>query len=261
MHYSKLRLRPVEQVARALVFAIAIVLTGLALSCGGESATSTTVPTGASAGTSRSVSFATQDGVTLTGYLFGSGTSGVILAHMYPADQTSWYPTAEQLAREGYLVLTFDFRGYGESQGAKQIEHLDLDVVAAIREMASKGATRVVLVGASMGGTACLIAADASQVFSQISVAGVVTLSAPVEFKGLSAEEATPRILAPLLFVAAENDAGAKGAMDLQKLAANKGDLQIVPGSDHGTDLLTGSQAGKVLGLLLQFLRRNLPAT
>ena len=261
MQRSKLKLRRVGQVALALALAIAIGLSGMAVSCGGEGSTSTTPPAAANAGTSRSVSFTTEDGVTLTGHLFGSGNSGAILAHMYPADQTSWYPTAERLAREGYLVLTFDFRGYGESQGTKQIEHLDRDVVAAIREMASEGVVQVALVGASMGGTACLIAADTSKIFSQILVTGVATLSAPVEFKGLSADKAAPKILAPLLFIASENDVGADGARELQDLAANKGDLQIVPGNDHGTDLLTGPQASKVWELLREFLRQALPAT
>ena len=185
----------------------------------------------------------------------------MILAHMYPADQTSWYPTAEKLAGEGYLVLTFDFRGYRESQGTKQIEYLHRDVMGAIRELASEGAVRAVLIGASMGGTACLIAASTAQAFSQIAVTGVATLSAPIEFNGLSAEKATPEIQVPLLFIAAEDDVGADGARALQDLAANRGDLQIVPGSDHGTDLLDGQQASKVWDLLLQFLDENMPPT
>ncbi len=81
----------------------------------GDDSTSASVD----AGTAHKVSFATDDGVTLGGHLFGKGTSGVILAHMYPADQTSWYPTAERLAQEGFLVLTFDFRGYSDSEGSR----------------------------------------------------------------------------------------------------------------------------------------------
>ena len=45
------------------------------------------------------MSFTTDDGVTLNGHLFGSGGAGIILAHMYPADQTSWIPTAQRLAQ------------------------------------------------------------------------------------------------------------------------------------------------------------------
>lgn len=72
---------------------------------------------GAPAGANK-VTFTTEDGVQLGGYLVGEGSRGVVLAHMYPTDQTSWFAYAEELAQPGYLVLTFDFRGYGESQGA-----------------------------------------------------------------------------------------------------------------------------------------------
>jgi pimeloyl-ACP methyl ester carboxylesterase len=241
----------------AILFcALAIGSGGIPAACGSEVPTTAVIEPTAS----RSVDFTTEDGVILNGHLFGSSRSGVVLAHMYPADQSSWYSTAGQLAREGYMVLTFDFRGYGESQGTKQFEYLDRDVVAATHQIAAAGATRVALVGASMGGTACLVAASRLMAASWVSVAGVATLSAPVEFKGLSAAEAAPRVQAPLLFIAAQDDTGADGATKLEQLVADAGDLHIVPGKDHGTDLLKGSQASAVWKLLLGFLQHNLPA-
>jgi pimeloyl-ACP methyl ester carboxylesterase len=248
---------------------VALVLAGaLVASCGSQSAT--TPATGATAttattatpgtrdtlpaATGRGVSFTTEDGVTLGGHVFGSGQAGVILAHMYPADQTSWYSTAQRLAQAGHLVLTFDFRGYGESSGSKRIDLIDRDVSAAITQIRKEGAGSVVLAGASMGGTASLIAGDRAQALSSIRLAGIATLSAPVGFQGLSAAAAVPRIIVPLLFIAAEKDSGAAGAQQLEQLSSGKGDLEIVPGSDHGTDLLTGQQAAKVYQLLLDFI-------
>jgi len=233
---------------------------GWAVACDGgrqETVTPGSDSNTATTGSSRSVNFTTDDGVTLGGHVFGAGSSGVILAHMYPADQTSWYPTAERLAQEGYLVLTFDFRGYGESEGSKQIELIDKDVTAAIREIAGAGAGESALIGASMGGTACLMAAAQSS--PPIPIAGVATLSAPVEFKGLSAAEAVPKLTVPLLFIAAEGDVGADGARKLQELASNKGDLELFPGDEHGTNLLEGPYAEQVWGLLSGFLKRLMP--
>ncbi len=73
------------------------------------------------------VAFEATDGTPLRGHLFGKGPTGVILAHMYPADQKSWFPLARKLAEEGYLAMTFDFRGYGESGGEKVISEIDRD--------------------------------------------------------------------------------------------------------------------------------------
>jgi alpha/beta superfamily hydrolase len=277
--------RPVKRrINKALVVLLGAVMIGgtsLATACNGDDlATNTSMtnpgtsngtstsgsgtalePTGAGAdaGASQAVTFNTEDGVALSGHLYGGGTKGVILCHMYPADQTSWYPIAERLAEHGYLVLTFDFRGYGESGGDKEIEKIDQDVAAAFFHIRNAGATDVVLVGASMGGTAGLIAASNLMTISSVRLAGVVTLSAPVEFEGLSATGAVPTLVGlPLLFIAAEGDAGADGARELQELAGDQGDLEILPGSEHGTDLLEGSQAETVWSLLLNFLQQNL---
>jgi pimeloyl-ACP methyl ester carboxylesterase len=240
--------------AIALLLAAVVIAGALAAGCGSQNGrTGGTLP----AATGRAVSFTTEDGVTLGGHVFGSGSAGVILAHMYPADQTSWYPTAQRLAQAGYLVLTFDFRGYGESGGSKQIALIDRDVSAAITQIRQEGAASVVLAGASMGGTAALIAGDRAQALSSIGLAGIATLSAPVEFQGLSAAAAVPRIMVPLLFIAAEKDAGAAGARQLEQLSSGRGDLQIVPGSDHGTDLLTGQQAARVYQSLLDFIKAS----
>ncbi len=65
----------------------------------------------------------------------------------------------------------------------------------------------------------------------------------------------------PLLFIAAEDDVGAEGAAALEELSRNQGDLQIVPGGDHGTDLLEGAAADEVWTLLDGFLAENLPLT
>lgn len=242
-----------------VVCALVLLLMIAGVACDDDQA----LPAGADAAPdeSRPLSFTTEDGITLGGHLFGDGDTGIILAHMYPTDQTSWYATAEKLAEVGYLVLTFDFRGYGESEGSKDIPSIAKDVAAAVEAVRTAEtdhmASEVILVGASMGGTACLISAETFQAFSSFRLAGVVTLSAPVEFKGLSAAEAVPVLQVPLLFIAAEDDVGAEGAQELQRLSGGHGRMQIFPGGDHGTDLLKGEAAEQVWDLLVDFLNEN----
>jgi len=196
------------------------------------------------------VSFPSTDGVALKGYLFGSGKTGVILAHMYPTDQKSWFPFAQRLADEGYSVMTFDFRGYGESKGQKVVSQIDRDLEGAYLFLKPK-AQRVFLIGASMGGTAAI------RVASRQPVAGVVCISGPVSFQGLSAVDAVEKVNVPCLFIAAERDPGqaASSAEYLGKQAQGKKDLLIVPGSDHGTFLLQGPHKERIEKKILDFLK------
>jgi pimeloyl-ACP methyl ester carboxylesterase len=246
-----------------------IALTITLASCGGPAVTQGTssIPSGSSsageevqAGSSgyREITFESTDGLAIGGRLYGSGTKYIILSHMYPADQTSWDQVAPRLAGEGYCVLTFDFRGYGTSEGSKDIKDISLDLEGALKYAATAGATDVMFVGASMGGTASLIAAAQFQVLSSVRVAGVATLSAPVEFQGLSAQAAAPQIEIPMLLVAAQDDVGAAEAEHLQELAGGRARIEILPGTEHGSELFTGPEAEEVWRLLLQFVADNM---
>ena len=89
---------------------------------------------------STEVTFEASDGVQLAGRIFGPDTAtvGVVLAHMQPADQSSWFDFADRLAGQGYRALTFNFRGYcpgddaGCSQGEKDVGAIWQDVQGAV---------------------------------------------------------------------------------------------------------------------------------
>lgn len=197
----------------------------------------------------RFIRFTAADGIELRGRLFGAGRTGIVLAHMYPRNQNSWSQTAKTLSDRGYTVLTFDFRGYGLSGGTKEIAKIDKDMLAAydwLRQRTGK----VFLVGASMGGTASL------KVASLKPVAGVATLSAPPEFLGLTAGDLRA-VKGPKLFMAAAGDGPAPGyARQFYGRVSEPREIQIVPGSEHGTDLLRDNNT-ETLRLLIDWLRRN----
>jgi pimeloyl-ACP methyl ester carboxylesterase len=213
---------------------------------------------------SRAVSFESADGVALEGRVFGDGTTGVVLAHMRPADQRSWFGFARRLADQGYLVLTFDFRGYcpggvgGCSSGELEISELWRDVAGAIDQVRSEGATDVALVGASMGGTASLV--TAAERGADVDV--VVTLSAPISIDGLSVDPVLlQQVSANKLFLAGVGDAAA--AADAEELYATSPPpkrVEIVPADDHGTDLLTGPQGEVVRRTIETYLAQFAPA-
>ena len=207
---------------------------------------------------SRPVSFRAADGTHLEGRVFGSGNVGVVLAHMFPADQRSWWDFAGTLADDGYRALTFDFRGYcpggdaGCSGGERAIPKIWQDVAAAASYLRAAGATRVMLVGASMGGTASLIAAAQPEV----APSAIVTLSAPLSFGGLTIDPGTlQNVEAPKLFIAGTGDAvAAQAAQQLYDDSLGGRRLEIVPADDHGTDLLTGTRGEEVQKLITTYL-------
>jgi pimeloyl-ACP methyl ester carboxylesterase len=200
----------------------------------------------------RNVSFVTSDGLRLTGRLFGSSTVGITLAHMYPADATSWYPVARKLAAAGYMALAFNFRGYADSQGQKNAPKTPIDVTAARDFLRRSGARDVVFIGASMGGTASIVAAQADDPIA------VVTVSAPLRFMGLDAVPATTSVQRPVLLMAAHDDPS--GAFDaLQQFARDLPNpvTKVYAGDAHGTNLLS-ARPGAV-DEIIAFLRRWAP--
>jgi pimeloyl-ACP methyl ester carboxylesterase len=198
----------------------------------------------------RVVRFRTEDGIELAGELRGSGPTGVVLSHMFPTDRTSWADLASLLADRGYRSLAFDFRGHGGSSGERDVPQIWRDVLAAVETLRDRGARRIVLIGASMGGTASLIAA------SRAEVQGVITLSAAGTFMGLSAPpEVLQAVDEPKLFIAAQADGSAAAtAQAFYDTASGAKRLEILTGADHGTDLLAGQQGEAVRRLILEFL-------
>ena len=216
---------------------------------------------------SRAVTFASSDGVELAGRVFGpdDATAGVVLAHMLPADQSSWFDFADRVGELGYRVLTFDFRGYcpggdaGCSQGTKQVSAIWQDVQGAVDYLKEQGVRRIGLVGASMGGTASLVVGSQGDK----AIRAVVTLSAPASIDGLVAG---PDILlattAAKLFIAGNGDGiAAQSAQMFYDQSAPPKRLGSLTTADHGTDLLEGNQGEIARNLIIGWLAQYVPLT
>jgi pimeloyl-ACP methyl ester carboxylesterase len=201
------------------------------------------------------VSFTTEDNVTIKGRLFGTGETAAVFAHMFPNDQQAWWGFASEVAGQGYATLTFDFRGYGETGGSKDVAHIDRDLSAAVRYLRERGYQRVILVGASMGGTAALKVAARDE-FEGL-VVGVVAVSAPQAFQGLVARDDLPNIKAPMLFVASQDDGVAFESLEaFYDTATGPKQQQVYSGNAHGTGLLQGEHAAEFKALLLDFFQK-----
>ena len=240
---------PPAQLKTCLVILLGMVVAA----CGGAADTPVLVPSN----TSDVVSFNTSDGIRLEGRLFGQSQTGVVLAHMFPADQSSWWNFAQELDEEGYMALTFDFRGYGGSGGDQDIKLIDRDVEAAFEFLGEQGARAVFLAGASMGGTASL------KLAARQAVSGVISLSAPIEFKGLSLED--EQVQVPVLLLASQGDRGATKSVNDMINEGIVGGPELVrrvvfeEGNDHGTDILEGKVAASAREEILSFLQEYRP--
>lgn len=177
----------------------------------------------------------TRDGVTVYGLETGSGTTGVVLGHQYFSDHCELMPLARELAGVGYRALAIDFRGNGLSTGGSS-NRLDLDVAAAVARLRAEGATRVKLVGASMGGTAVLVAGS----WVRPTVDGIVSLSGPYYFRGMNALRAVKRSRVPVRFLVSRDDrpfASNATAMMRRSGARDKAILRLT-GAGHGSSIL-----------------------
>lgn len=106
----------------------------------------------------------TPDGLALAATVYapaGAGPfPGVVLAHMSGGTQGGWDDLPEALRQAGYVVLTFDFRGHGESEGSPDPPSAALDLTTALsylRTLPEVATGQIGLVGASMGGMASVI--------------------------------------------------------------------------------------------------------
>jgi pimeloyl-ACP methyl ester carboxylesterase len=200
------------------------------------------------------VHFKTSDGRTLTGRLFGSGRVGITLGHMFPADAQSWYGPARVIAKAGYMTLAFNFRGYGDSGGTKQIAKAPIDVEAAKEFLHRRGAHDVAFVGASMGGTASLVAAEADA-----DALAIVAISAPPRFMGLDAAAVATRVQRPVLLMASRDDQAAFASVQELERALPNPDTKIYDGDAHGTNLLDARP--EAVDEIVAFLERYAPLT
>ena len=201
------------------------------------------------------VTFTTQDERQLAGRIYGDGEVAVILAHMLSRghSQLNWAFFAEELAGRGYTVLTFDFRGMGKSSGNIQQEvHLTrIDARTAIQYLQGRGFEKIVCIGASMGGTACLSAA------LDTDLSGVVSLSAPDSMGAPT--ELTRADLAglaiPKLFIFAEDDQPYAGEnRQMYQDAAEPKEIHVFSGGSHGTNLFNTGYRDQLMQLIFDFL-------
>lgn len=200
------------------------------------------------------VTLRTQDGGVLDGDVYGRGERGLVLAHGGRFDKESWAKQAQAFAAAGYRVLAIDFRGYGKSRGPglgdPMTARLELDVLAAVRDLRTNGATWVAVVGGSMGGWA---AANAAALARPGEIEAIVLL-------GSDGGRTPARIPGRKLVIATADDADGTGAKRLPGIRASYDKMTqpkqilVLEGSAHAQYLFETAEGDRVMSEILKFL-------
>lgn len=176
------------------------------------------------------VTFRSADGITLRGHLWAGGSTAVVFSHMYGTTESIWFDLAGVLAAQGYTVLTFDFRGAGRSSGRLVIARVYRDTLAAVQFIRTRRPQRIVLVGASMGGTASIVAAG------QTKVDGLIVIASGMRFRGLDVRPYLGMLRMPKLFIVGSRDAPFHQSVRMMyDLTLRPKQLLVVPTALHGT--------------------------
>jgi dienelactone hydrolase len=239
-----------------------LILVLLVVGCGGGSSATTTTsapPRQAAAfddclrlGPGAQMVKVPAPGEQLPAVVLGSGGStGVVFANQSASTACGWLPYARNVTRAGVRSLVFDYATASRED----------EVLAAARWLRAHGAHRVVLIGASIGGRAVVTAAARAhpgQVDAVVSLSGERILGAQ---RDLIVD--ARRLRLPTLWVSSLNDGYTNFAEETRQLyRAAKGHarpdrLLVVGGDDHGIDLLTGSQAKRVVPAVTRFIRQD----
>ena len=194
------------------------------------------------------VNLAAPDGTKLASTYFSSGRPGpgILLLHQCNRDRSSWKGLAEQLAGKGFHVLTLDYRGYGESGGARHTELPDServrlttevwpgDIDAAFAYVRSQPGVSGAVIGA--GGASCGVNQSLQLARRHPEVKSLVLLSGNTDRQGRQ-HLRTSKV--PLLIAAADDDGGAVQFMEwIDASSGNPANrfLQYAKGG-HGTEM------------------------
>ena len=108
--------------------------------------------------------FKMSDGVELAADAWGDEQRpAAILLHGGGQTRHAWKRTAATLATHGYHAVAVDLRGHGDSGWSPDADYTSDRFAADVREIARSFPAKPVLIGASLGGVASLLAAGESE--------------------------------------------------------------------------------------------------
>jgi dienelactone hydrolase len=213
----------------------------------------------------RTVTFRTDDGMTLSGSWHEPSVRpapAVILVHMLNRSRRDWDAVASRLASDGIGALAIDLRGHGDSHAfvvapeTPDYSPLVADVTAARRYLGTRSDvqhSRIGILGASLGANLAVLAAAADP-----NVTSLALLSPSLDYRGLRIEAALRKFGArPALLVASDDDPYAgRSVKDLKKAGGGIREMMMLSRAGHGTLMLARDPG--LVHTLVDWFRRTL---
>lgn len=150
-----------------------------------------------------------------------------------------------QLSRQGFRALAFDLRGYGASDGPRDVSRVRADVAAALRFARSRGARQLYVIGAGIGAGEAVVAAE------NYPIRAFVALSPRASRRAGLEQTRAPK----LIFVGSLDDRAAARADEFFRRSIGFATLNSTPVDAQGTDLLGSSWGAEVRELIVLFLQ------
>jgi len=215
----------------------------------------------------KDVDIKAPDGANLKGTYFSAAKPGpaMLLLHQCNMDRHAWDGLAEDLAGNGFQVLTIDFRGFGESGSGKAVDPAERragmqkwpgDVDAAYAFLTSqKGVdqSRIAVGGASCGVTQ---SSDLAARHHEIRALMLLSGQASDAAKAYIAGNATLAVFG----AASEGDTGA--AKGIQEAVAASKDpksvVKIYAGTEHGVPMFAKNP--ELEPMIVAWLKAQMPA-
>lgn len=215
----------------------------------------------------KDVDIKAPDGVSLKGTYFSAGRPGpaMLLLHQCNMDRHAWDGLAEDLAGNGFQVLTIDFRGFGESGGSKSTDPAEraaarqkwpADVDAAFAYLTKQKGVDQSRV--AVGGASCGVTQSSDLAARHHEIRAVLLLS------GMASDAAKAYLASntslPVFGAASEGDTGA--AKGIQEAVAASKDpksvVKIYAGTEHGVPMFAKNP--DLEPMIVAWLKAQLPA-